>query len=106
MPRRVGSDGLTNTKTPRFSEQFHRLPAEVQDLARSAFEQFLADPNHRSLRRHKLKPSSAATVPADTYSVSITMGCRALYVIDAEKNQIVWFWIGTHADYDRVVGRA
>ncbi|CAK7257180.1 protein of unknown function [Shinella sp. WSC3-e] len=30
---------------------------------------------------------------------------RALAVRDAETDTLVWFWIGSHADYDRLVGR-
>jgi hypothetical protein len=36
-----------------------------------------------------------------TYSVRITSGYRALGVL--EDDVIVWFWIGSHADYDRLI---
>ena len=36
-------------------------------------------------------------------SVRITKGCRALGLRDDEG--ILWFWIGSHADYSRVLER-
>jgi hypothetical protein len=35
------------------------------------------------------------------YSVRIGLGYRALAVMT--KDRVVWFWIGTHSDYDRLV---
>jgi len=31
----------------------------------------------------------------------VTLGTRALGLLEDE--EITWFWIGTHADYDRVL---
>jgi hypothetical protein len=52
-----------------------------------------ADPRHPSLHFKK----------ADSFwSVRVGLHYRALGV-EAEGG-ILWFWIGTHADYDRLVG--
>ena len=40
---------------------------------------------------------------AGSVSVSITRQYRAIYVRQGEVN--VWYWIGTHADYDTFTGR-
>lgn len=40
-----------------------------------------------------------------SYSVSITMQYRAIYFLDVETKQNVWYWVGTHAEYDRFTGR-
>jgi hypothetical protein len=37
------------------------------------------------------------------YSVRIGRGYRALGIRDADK--IVWYWIGSHAEYDREVSK-
>jgi hypothetical protein len=34
--------------------------------------------------------------------VSITMKYRALYVVEGDTN--VWYWIGTHNDYENFIG--
>ncbi len=38
----------------------------------------------------------------DVYSVRIGLGYRALGVM-VGPSEIVWFWIGTHADYDKLI---
>jgi hypothetical protein len=35
------------------------------------------------------------------YSVRIGLGYRALGVV--HKDRVVWYWIGSHAEYDRLV---
>jgi len=40
-----------------------------------------------------------ATLPI--YSARVGLGYRALAVRDDDT--VVWFWIGTHADYDRLI---
>ena len=35
------------------------------------------------------------------YSVRVTLGFRALGLLEGE--EITWFWIGSHADYDRLL---
>jgi hypothetical protein len=36
------------------------------------------------------------------YSVRISLDYRALGVL--QDDDIVWFWIGSHADYDKLLG--
>jgi hypothetical protein len=64
---------------------------------------FDRDPAHRSLRHHRLKDNKKSQHAPDTYSVSPTMGCRALYVVTPDGVN-VWYWIGTHGEYDVFTG--
>jgi hypothetical protein len=75
-----------------FWECYGALPAEVQHQADKQFALFSADPNHPSLR---LKPVGAF------WSVRITKSCRAL--ARRKGDAFYWFWIGTHADYERLL---
>jgi hypothetical protein len=52
-------------------------------------------PHHPSLRFKKVDEESNA------FSVRIGLGYRALGVM--EGSIIVWFWIGSHADCDRLI---
>ena len=63
--------------------------------ARAACRLFRRDPSHPSLRFKQVH----ATRPI--YSVRIGLAYRALGVLDG--NDIVWFWIGSHADYDQLL---
>jgi hypothetical protein len=59
---------------------------------RIAFEQ---NPSHPSLefkKVHQTKP---------VYSARVTLDYRAVGVLDG--NEIVWFWIGPHDEYERVI---
>jgi len=38
----------------------------------------------------------------DIYSIRIGIGYRALGVMP-NSAEIVWYWIGSHADYDRMI---
>jgi hypothetical protein len=38
--------------------------------------------------------------PAGIYSAGIGLNYRALATMN--KSRVVWFWIGSHADYDRL----
>jgi hypothetical protein len=70
------------------------LPEEIQAQARRAYLLFQADPAHPSLRFKKLKQVE------NVCSVRIGLGYRALGVLEGEP--VTWFWIGSHADYDRL----
>ena len=56
---------------------------------------FRENPNHPSLQFKKVHTREAI------YSVRVTLGYRAVGLLEAD--DIVWFWIGSHADYDRLV---
>lgn len=96
-------NGLTrNVRTTAFKEQFGRLPDVIQRLAVAAFKVFCEDPSHPALRQHSLKDNKIGQHKPGSFSVSITMKYRAIYTRDGDTN--VWYWIGTHADYDNFIG--
>jgi hypothetical protein len=92
-----------NRRTWRFKSLFDALPAEIREAATAAFEMFLANPQHPALRIHELKPTKKGQHLPGSISVSVTISYRAIYVVNNGVN--VWSWIGTHADYNRLIGR-
>ena len=48
-------------------------------------------------------PPARGSIGRESISVSVTIGYRAIYVV--RNNGNVWYWIGTHADYDKFTGR-
>lgn len=78
------------------------LPEAVREAAKRKFILFVANPRQVSLRLHKLKDRSRGQHVPGSYSVSVTKGYRAIFFIDGQVN--VWYWIGSHADYDRFTG--
>ena len=72
------------------------MPPEVKRLAREVYRRFSQNPYHPGLRFkliHSARP---------IYSVRIGLGYRALGVMPDAGN-IVWYWIGSHADYDKLI---
>ena len=87
---------MKSTITREFRGRFSKLPKEVQERARDTYRLWLANPWHPSLHFKKVGSS-----PNEVWSVRIGIGYRALGVADA--GGILWFWIGTHASYDRLL---
>lgn len=81
--------------TPRFWAAFERLPERVRRHARQAYHLFQQNPQHPSLHFKPVHPNRPV------YSVRIGSDYRALGVLDGD--EILWFWIGTHTDYDHVI---
>lgn len=79
--------------SPRFWALYGTLPADVRALADKNFALLKSDPRHPSLRFKKI---------GDLWSVRVGDHYRALGT--EVKEGIYWIWIGTHAEYDRIVG--
>lgn len=83
---------MNSRTTRRFREQLAALPESVQEQARRAYQQFILDPSYPGLRFKQIHH------PPPIYSARVGIGYRAVGVLDG--GTIVWFWIGSHADYD------
>jgi hypothetical protein len=91
-----------NRTTRQFRELLARLPRHVYELARKACILFDRDPNHPSLRSHELIDTKKSRHQPGSISISFAMGYRAIYVQQGDQN--IWYWIGSHADYDAFTG--
>ena len=81
--------------TARFREAFADLPADVRKQARQAYRLFIENPHHPSLRFKSIHPTRPI------YSVRIGLDYRAVGVRD--EDDIIWYWIGSHADYYKLI---
>jgi hypothetical protein len=73
------------------------LPPQVQAQVRLAYKLFRQDPHHPSLRFKQVHTSRPI------YSARVGLAYRALAVRAGE--DVVWFWIGSHSDYDNLLDR-
>jgi len=69
------------------------LPAAIRQLADKNYELLKANPRHPSLRLKRID---------ELWSVRIGRNYRALGIDVA--GGIQWIWIGSHAEYDRLIG--
>lgn len=79
--------------TPDFWSRYRALPAEVRDIADKTFSLLKADSRHPSLHLKKV---------GRFWSARVGLHYRALAV--EVPDGLLWFWIGTHTDYDKIVG--
>jgi len=68
------------------------LPEDIQKLAEQAFEHLKQDPRHPSLHFKKVGRFWSARVGASYRALAVEAG-----------DGLVWFWIGTHAEYDKLL---
>ena len=86
---------MQSRTTRNFWRLFHVLPLDVQREAKRAYNVFQANPAHPGLQFKKLEGED------NIYSARIGLGYRALAVRKAD--HVVWYWIGSHSEYDRLV---
>lgn len=86
---------MKHTASKRFWQCLEALPADVEALAHRSCSQLKAEPTHPSLH-------FKAVGNGRFYSVRIGLYYRALGLPVAAG--VHWFWIGTHGEYDKLVG--
>jgi mRNA-degrading endonuclease RelE of RelBE toxin-antitoxin system len=83
--------------TTQFRRAFAKLPESVQKQTREAYRKFQQDPGHPSLRFKKVH----SELPI--YSARISKDYRA--VGQLEGDAVIWFWVGSHAEYDKLLSQ-
>lgn len=86
---------MKSRTTKKFRQALAELPDQVRKQARIAYQQFKKDPNHPSLRFKKVHQK------LPIYSARISRDYRA--VAQIEQDTVIWFWIGSHTDYDKLL---
>mgnify|MGYP002777422509 CR=1 FL=1 len=86
---------MKSRTTEQFRRAFADLPEQVQQKTREAYRLFKQDPSHPSLRFKKIHPE------LPIYSARISKSYRA--VGQLEGDTVIWFWVGSHAEYDRLL---
>jgi len=84
---------LSHRAAKRFWRNFQQLPPEIQQLARD---------NYQLLKQNSQHPSLHFKRVGRFWSVRVGVSFRALGV-DSPAG-ILWFWIGPHEEYDRLIG--
>jgi len=81
--------------TDDFFECFAKLPERIKKLARENYKLWAENPYHPSLSFKR----GGKKYPA--YSARVGLGWRVLGFRD--EDTIVWFWIGSHSEYERMI---
>jgi hypothetical protein len=83
---------MKHRATPRFWSCYRALPSEIQQLADRSYELLRSDSRYPSLHFKKV---------GQFWSARVGLHYRALAVESDE--EMIWVWIGTHAEYDRLL---
>lgn len=86
---------MKSVTTNRFRDCYKKLPRDIQHLAYKNYLIWIQNPLHPSLQFkqvHNIEP---------IFSVRIGISYRALGVKKDET--MIWFWIGSHGDYDKLL---
>jgi mRNA-degrading endonuclease RelE of RelBE toxin-antitoxin system len=86
---------MISKTTVSFRNAIAKLPKDIRRRAKDAYKLFDDDPNHPSLRFKKVHARESV------YSARISLDYRALGVLDGDV--IVWFWVGSHAEYEKLL---
>ena len=82
---------MNHHATSRLWACYEKLPAAVRGLADANFALLKENPRHPSLHLKKTN---------QVWSVRAGRKYRALAI--ENDAALIWFWIGTHADYDKL----
>jgi len=71
------------------------LPNQIKEQARRAHRLWRQNPSHPGLRFKKVHADQPI------YSARVGLGWRVLGFMEGDT--MTWFWIGSHADYERLL---
>ncbi len=78
---------------PSFWETYQHLPERAKQAARKSFYLWRDSPFHPSLHFKCVNQEERI------WSVRLTIGYRALGIMEGDT--VVWFWVGSHDNYER-----
>jgi mRNA-degrading endonuclease RelE of RelBE toxin-antitoxin system len=81
--------------TKQFRKQFARLPRDIQDQAKADYRLFKEDPHYPSLHFKCIDSQESL------WSVRIGLHYRAVGVWEGDT--IIWYFIGTHEEYNHLL---
>jgi hypothetical protein len=79
-----------------FRKLFAALPVETREQARAAYSLFRANPRHPGLHFKHVHGSERLV------AVRVGRSYRAVGIL-LKSDEIVWFWIGPHEQYETVI---
>ena len=84
---------MRHRATSKFWRFHAQLPEQIRQLADENYALLKTDPRHPSLHFKKV---------GRFWSVRVGLHYRAIAVEDG--TDFIWFWIGHHGEYDRLIG--
>ena len=86
---------MKSVTTEKFRSLFASAPPDRQVRIKSAFRLWRENPAHPSLRFKKVHPR------LPVYSARVDLDWRAVGTL--EDDTLVWFWVGSHPQYEALL---
>ncbi len=86
---------MISKTTKKFWKLFEKLPVGVQFRAVLAYKKWRDDPYQQELHFKRV----GQRMPV--YSVRVAYSWRAVGLLEGDT--IKWFWVGSHADYEKLI---
>lgn len=83
---------MKSVTSTSFSKAFEKLPQEVQQKARRTYLTWKENPYHPSLHYKQIHETQPI------FSVRVSLSYRALGILEGDT--MIWFWIGSHEEYN------
>ena len=88
---------MLSTTTKKFRKAYEKLDKIVQRQTRASYRLFQENPYHPSLHFKNVHDN------LPVYSARVNLDYRVVGIL--EDDTIVWFWIGPHDAYERLISR-
>lgn len=85
---------MTHRASRRFWRCYRGLPKHVRQLADRSYDLLKSNPAHPSLHFKAIGQFRSARIGLHYRALAVEAG-----------DDLVWFWIRSHADYDKLLGR-
>ena len=86
---------MKSQAAPKFWKFYMRLPHNVQQQARKAYQMWKVNPHHPSLRFKRVDDKESI------YSARVSNDYRVLGFLEGDT--VLWYWIGNHDEYEHLL---
>lgn len=85
-------------RTPEYKKIYGKLDPNIKEACKIAFKKWRDNPDSLTI-----KPLNKVFGSNEAVSAEISYSVRALGYHNKKKNAYVWFWVGTHEDYNHKI---
>lgn len=87
-------------RTPEYKKTYSKLDPNVKEACKIAFKKWRDNPDALSI-----KPLNKVFGSNEAVSAEISYSIRALGYHNKKKNEYVWFWVGSHEEYNNKISK-
>lgn len=85
-------------RTPEYKKIYGKLDSNIKEACKIAFKKWRENPDSLNI-----KPLNKVFGSNEAVSAEISYSVRALGYHNKKKNEFVWFWVGTHEEYNNKI---